>query len=254
MTYKELIEYYRNLLILQYHDKQKAQETIELLISVLLPENESTGTLLNLDIKDAFNLDTATGVQLDIIGKYVGVDRFYQGQEFDDAIYFGMSDQFSTEPTDVTGYSDATDFLTKEGEFLSQNDVISQNNQLNDDDYRFIIKLKIIQNNINHSNQQIDDNLFDLFGTSLYMTDNENMTITYLEDGTLGALLTVIVEKEVLPKPMGVGINAIIPITTYFSLTDSNGVTTDDEEGFASASDFLTKDGTFISNSDIINV
>lgn len=63
-------EYYSNLLILQYNGKPKAKATIEATTS-LLPDQ------LILDVINGFNIETAQGKQLDILGKYVGVDRFY---------------------------------------------------------------------------------------------------------------------------------------------------------------------------------
>lgn len=70
MTTPELIAYYKNLLIIQYHDKAKAKATIEALVTPVLMDQ------LPGQVQDAFNLDTAIGVQLDVIGKYEGVTRY----------------------------------------------------------------------------------------------------------------------------------------------------------------------------------
>lgn len=69
MTTQELIEYYSNLLILQYHDKQKAIDTVEALVDPVIMDQ------LPLAVENGFNLDTAIGAQLDSIGKYAGVTR-----------------------------------------------------------------------------------------------------------------------------------------------------------------------------------
>jgi len=69
MSDLELIAYYVNLLILQYADKPRAVATVasdaELAIMNQIP----------LKVKDAFDLETAIGVQLDVVGKYAGVKR-----------------------------------------------------------------------------------------------------------------------------------------------------------------------------------
>lgn len=75
MTTAELKEYYASLLILQYLQKPKAQATIEALVDGPIMDQ------LPLDVQDAFSIDTSIGVQLDILGKYVGVLRSGYGTE-----------------------------------------------------------------------------------------------------------------------------------------------------------------------------
>lgn len=63
-------EYLSNLLIIQYAHKNNAVETIK-----------SLGKMFPVDlivkVRDAFDLDTAKGVALDLLGKYIGVTRGY---------------------------------------------------------------------------------------------------------------------------------------------------------------------------------
>jgi len=98
MTPQEIIDYYPNLLIVQYINKPRAFATVEALVEpVLMPvggnvvtDNEGnpvfdldgnvvldgpvTG-LLPLLLQQAFNLSTAVGKQLDTLGKYIGAPR-----------------------------------------------------------------------------------------------------------------------------------------------------------------------------------
>lgn len=70
MTTQELINYYANLLIIQYIGKPKAYATIQALVKMVVMDQ------LPLAAQNAFNMDgTAIGVQLDVLGKYVGVTR-----------------------------------------------------------------------------------------------------------------------------------------------------------------------------------
>lgn len=73
MTESELAAYYSNLLIMQYHEKPKAKAMVEAQASAVYLNN------LPLTIQDAFNIDTAVGDQLDVLGKYVGVSRIGAG-------------------------------------------------------------------------------------------------------------------------------------------------------------------------------
>ena len=52
----DLIEFYQNLLIIQYNEKEKAKATIGLLSETILADG------ILFDIRDGFNLDTAVGV------------------------------------------------------------------------------------------------------------------------------------------------------------------------------------------------
>ena len=72
-TVEELKDYYRDLLILQYRNKTKARGTIGVLAELAIMDK------LPLEVKDGFDIDTAEGVQLDILGKWVGIDRYSYG-------------------------------------------------------------------------------------------------------------------------------------------------------------------------------
>lgn len=75
MTTLELSQYYTNLLILQYIGKPKAYATIQGTITPILMDQ------IPIDVQNAYAIGTAVGVQLDVIGKYVGVTRSGYGIE-----------------------------------------------------------------------------------------------------------------------------------------------------------------------------
>ncbi len=64
-----LEDYYKNLLIIQYHDKEKAQSVIKDWVDCMIAD----GFLLELD--GAYSPDSAVGVQLDTLGKILGLNR-----------------------------------------------------------------------------------------------------------------------------------------------------------------------------------
>lgn len=69
MTDQELQEYYSGLLIIQYANLPKAKATIEAMVDPVIMNQLPT------NVMNAFNLETAVGVQLDTLGKYIGVSR-----------------------------------------------------------------------------------------------------------------------------------------------------------------------------------
>jgi hypothetical protein len=69
MTTEEIIKYYVDLLIIQYKSKPKARAHIETIIKNIIADQIYT------QVRDAYDLETATGKQLDILGKYIGLSR-----------------------------------------------------------------------------------------------------------------------------------------------------------------------------------
>ncbi len=66
---ESIVRYYSKLLILQYLQKPKARATVEGVVTPVIMDQLPT------KIQGAFALESAVGVQLDVIGKYVGVTR-----------------------------------------------------------------------------------------------------------------------------------------------------------------------------------
>lgn len=70
MTTDQIAEYYPNLLILQYLNKPKAWATVKAQVLPVIMDQ------LPIAVQDAFSVTGAVGVQLDVIGKYVGATRY----------------------------------------------------------------------------------------------------------------------------------------------------------------------------------
>lgn len=162
----ELIEYYRNLLIIQYSVLEKAPAHIRALIDVIMFFD------LMIEVRDAYDIDTAVGVQQDILGKYLGIDRNIPVSPF----------------------------------------------VLSDTDYRFYQRLKIIQNNSNHSTKSIVELVFQIFGTDLLFFDRYNMSIAYIFPVAVEALVITAKDLGLLPKPAAVGLSVsfTVDITNIF--------------------------------------
>lgn len=158
-------EYYSNLLILQYHGKPKARATIEKTVG-LLPDS------LIQEVINGFDIQTAVGKQLDILGEYVGVDRSY--------------------------------IVDNKVELLS------------DEDYRILVKLKAICNTSNLSEKDIDESLYGFFGNNIRMDTNENMEMTYFVPKNKTPIIQAAIQKEVLPRPMGVMCSYIVEYDKKF--------------------------------------
>ena len=155
---QELIDYYVNLLIIQYKGKPKAEATISAFV------NQALVNQLPLAILDAYNIDTAIGVQLDIIGKYQNCNRQISG-------IFGIIN-------------------------------------LNDNDYRTLIKLYILRNSSGSSLYDIKNILNQFFPNAIRVYDHMDMNITYYVNTSIiqsDEMANAFLSGGLLPFPMAVG-------------------------------------------------
>lgn len=176
---QDIKDYYANLLIIQYRNLPNARGTIESLVG------ESYADGISLDVLNAFDLETAVGQQLDILGKYIGLSR------------------------------QVKIFLP------------NQTTRLNDDDYRTLLKLKLITNNGRASTGEIKKSLYELFPDTIRVYDNRDMSYTYFVSDTLQDLMTVIVSEELLPLPMSVEYRLIFvskDVTKFFGFSNYTGI------------------------------
>lgn len=195
----EIVDYYSNLLIIQYNNKPKASATIQLMVTELI----ANGILF--DIRDGYDIDTAVGAQLDILGKYIGVNRIFQDNILTNM--FSLETYTESDPTleDRWGFvTYATFATTLENGVVNYQSVLTTNFLLNDADYRTLLKLKIIQNYSNGSHKQIDDAMFAFFGNEITVVQNATMQMTYTVPFNLSAVLNAAIVLGVLPKPIGV--------------------------------------------------
>ena len=244
---QDIIDYYVNLIIIQYNNKPKARETVDTLVSSALANG------ITLDVANGFNIDTAVGVQLDILGKYIGIDRFFLSDLLTDD-YFGFEDatNIGGVSDNIVGFDDAAS-PDKVGLFLDAENIIADTLSLNDATYRTLLKLKIIQNHSNHSFESIADGIYDFFDDDIIVKDNYDMTMTYLIGNASINLVKAALEKEVFPRPIGVRLQAING-NKFFGMVDATNLFIPDYlTGFNDATDGLIKDGRFLNaNNDII--
>ena len=195
-----MIEYYKNLLIMQYRDKPKALETIGLMTSIILQDN------ILLKVLSGFDPETAVGKQLDILGKWIGIDRFYSDGALSDA------------------------------------------------DYKVILEFKSISNSLNMSPSAIDNILFDFFGNNIICSSEENLRIYYFIEESIFDLAEILLEKKVLPKPLGIRLIGLIKNDIWFGLSNFATFLNDIPSkvaGLATYDNFLTKEGKTLTYNDI---
>lgn len=199
-----LVDETTNLLIKQYWEKPKAKAEIELQASTW----ETTRAFLDA-LDPAFDLDNAVGAQLDVLGRIVGISRSVP--EVIAKVYFG----FSINPANE-GFADRFDSLRIGGPFFDKFSSAFTDLQLNDNDYRFFIRVKAAKNRASgyvSSDQyiSIQDVVLSAFEGQAYVIDNLDMTLTLYVSPTVSSdRLRLIRALNLLPKPQAVRYKVVI--------------------------------------------
>lgn len=197
------IEYYKELLLYQYINATKARATIDTLI------RQAVCDLLPIAVRDAFDIETAVGDQLDVLGEYIGFSRVVPIKIERD--YFSLDD-YVTPDTDAIGF---TDYETTDNSQASWYLYVFANNSwstLEDSEYRLMLKLKAILNASQNTFSEIASLLYDFFGTQILFGDQLDMTISYFVLSDIERIITIAYDVGMLPKPMGVLISGVFSV------------------------------------------
>ena len=207
----DITAFYQNLLLYQWKNQPKASATVGMLADLAICD------LVIQDIQQAFDIDTAVGPQLDVIGAYVGFNREIYGTLA--RLYFELDTYSGPHATvGMTEYSDPA---------VNMNSVFYQygfSNQakyaLQDAEYRQCIKLQLALNYCGNTLGEIQQLLWNSFGSELYLYDNQDMTFSYYVIANpsaftllaLTALSPTTNLQLLLPKPCGVGVTGIYQV------------------------------------------
>ncbi|HFD8837367.1 TPA: DUF2612 domain-containing protein [Salmonella enterica] len=146
-------------LITNYHaTKPKFVEHIDLVTRPLAETSAAINGLIN-----AFDIDHATGIQLDILGQWIGLSRVVNQPI--SGVYFSWD-------TDGLGYD--------QGVWQGPYDPDSGYTSLSDETYRIVLKTKIAINNWDGRNDSLPpilDAALDGSGLKMQIVDNQDMTI-----------------------------------------------------------------------------
>lgn len=191
MTIRDVTDY-SGLLTSQYASKPKAVATVEASVSVA-----AYLQAMEFFVQCMYDVDYAIGVQLDVIGEWAGISRRIPVPIA--GVYFTWD---GTMPEEGWGES------AWRGRFGASSAIT----EYPDDEYRRLIKAKIVANNGDGSIQMIYDIFEAAFpGADVLVIDNQDMTITinYLyPDFT--PMQRAIIDGGFLPiKISGVGINYV---------------------------------------------
>ncbi len=220
MTTLELIEYYKDLLIVQYETQPNARRTIEAFVQ------EAIADQIIAQVNDGFNFaidpigilpDSAIGAQLTLLGTYRGAQREIFGidlsRTYFEMPFYGQADADTVPGFALYGQTPITWY------WLSYTDANRPIYSLNDGElYRLIQFLALKQSQL-LSVENVDDILFAFFGTNVAVFESPTMHLTYIDlISDTDTLFGIINAAHALPRPAGVQVTVIRSetITEFF--------------------------------------
>jgi hypothetical protein len=204
MDTSDLINYYAGLLIVQYASLPNALATVQAYISALI-QNQ-----IIQQVQDGFDVKTAIGAQLDILGTYRGITRNAYGLA--PGSYWSLPSYSDTLPGGFFGWASYADANPPLINWLQYNDTNSVPYAMTDPQMSLLIQLKAKLDSWDGTLGSLDSILYSFFTTYVTVIDQENMTIIYQHqniDPDPNQLWTVAVLQNVFPHPAGVGVTFV---------------------------------------------
>jgi len=192
LTLDQLKAYYQSVLIMQYRNKTKAKATI----AAVTAETWLDGLILTE--AGCFDLETANGAQLDILGRIVGVRRQVPGLDLTHLFF-----EFTSHSGSPTGNGFNLYSTSPIPADLFDRYYLDSILTMTDDQMRTVIKLKIIFNTAARTAKAITEALFSVFGTAIAITDNLNTSVTFNISNPYHSAVAIADFLGVLPKGMG---------------------------------------------------
>lgn len=174
---------------------------------------QALGDGIAADVRDAYEVASAVGPQLDVLGKYIGLPRTIGAPT--PLPWFGFVR--AAGGGNPNGFIRTANSDNRSAVFFRAGYQGTRNTALSDNSYSFMLALKIILNSSDGTLASIDKYIQALLPDTVTVVDNKDMTLTYTIVGNPPVDPTVL--AAYLPKPMGVGIN----ITTADDLITSGG-------------------------------
>ena len=209
MTNEELIQTYVDLLIIQYADpnnQPNALATIALISGEAIA-NQVVGQVGNAySISTIYGQSVAQGVQLNVLGQFVGAQRNLPGYA-STLNYFSLAD--TTTPYTTYGFGDTTTPSSPPTDLFADTTAVTGTYVLTDGEMIQLILYLAESNNAYLSVEVVDNILFEFFGSYVTLTDNQNMSVTYTDSGSdPGTLFGIVNYLNAFPHPAGVEVIA----------------------------------------------
>lgn len=188
-------------LSMHYHDRPRCKAYLKALISLFLDlQNVALG------IPKTYDIDTAQGVDLDMIGDILGFSRYYSLQLTHLKGLFGLDEE--DRETQSLGLSEEDDD-TIGGYWLEEGQGQQSIDKLPDDLYRLFLKAKTLTNHTKCTLEEIIQVFKTLFPNEQFSLIKEspmNLVIKLHKSNFQGNVLSLIETTDIIPRGAGVSL------------------------------------------------
>jgi len=164
-----LLTYYAELLVAQYYRKPKATGTVRAFVRAMVADS------IFAQVRDGFDVDTAIGAQLDVLGELRGVTRYYYTLDLSKT-YMAVPAYADDVPTypGLDTYDAATHPSVQY--FMLYDDFTACT--LSDADFRRMITFLASAHSSNCTIGYLDDLCYEYFGVNVNILDAVSVTTT----------------------------------------------------------------------------
>jgi hypothetical protein len=209
MTTNELIEYYVDLLIIQYATLPRAQQTIRAYVSQVIADQiyAQTRDAFSISTTPGFQPGTAVGKQLEAVASYRGVQRNVFGLD--------LSRTYMLMPVYGDSEADTDPGFALYGQtpidwyFLNYVDNNRPLYALNDEELCLLTQFRAQVQSMLQSVENVDDLLYAFFGNNVGVFET-TMTLTYIDlISDPSRFFGIVAATQSLPRPAGVRLYTI---------------------------------------------
>ena len=190
-------------------DTPNAQATIDLLATTAIASQIVGQVLSGFALTNIYDQVPAVGAQLNILGQFVGAQRFLP--TYDPSItYFGQQDTTGSYDPSAGGFADAASSTPPTDYWISTSASEGSGYTLSDAQMIQLISYLAAVNHANLTLSAIDSIFFQFFGTYVTVTEGK-MSLTYTQSASdPGTLFGIVSYLSAFPKPAGVEV-VVIP-------------------------------------------
>lgn len=194
-----LVAYYQKLIIAQYRLKTKAAATVGALVAGIVADAIYT------QVRDGFDLASAIGRQLDILGKLRGASRYFFSLNVT-KVFLPLVDYDDPFAGTYPGIADYGDAVQPPSTYtMTYEDFVS--NTLTDGDFRRVIMFLAAVESCDYAYSTLDVICYNFFSGNVNLKITGNMAITYQHlTSDTDDLFAIIKNMGLLPAPAGVSV------------------------------------------------
>lgn len=189
---------YTTLITSQHADKPKFAALVQVLTGAIDGIRASIQSL-----PQAFDLDTALGAQLDIVGQWIGQPRTVGGVLT--LGYFGFSDNV------VAANFGEENNASIGGRFYEEDEPFTSTAVLADPEYRTVLRAKILRNHYSGTTDEIVNALQLIFDAPAHVVDEGIQSLIVVINAPISPIgQSLLTNFDLLPRPAGVAIGQIV--------------------------------------------